>query len=95
MIELRTTVKTDRDKHPKGTSDYDRLDAMQLALKLLANATSYGVLVEVIVDERKAEVPCMVYHGGDATLRRPRSNHSEGELEEGFKVERPGKYFAP
>jgi hypothetical protein len=40
-----------------------------LALKLIANATSYGILVEVVVDEHKATVPCMVYHGGEATRR--------------------------
>jgi hypothetical protein len=97
VIELRTTVKADRDKHPKGSPEYDRLDAMQLALKLLANATSYGVLVEVVVDEKMAEVPCWVYHGGAKTLRKARkkSINAEGEWEEGFKVERPGKYFAP
>jgi len=42
---------------------------MQMALKLLANATSYGILIEVIVDERAAEVPCMIYHGGEETRR--------------------------
>jgi hypothetical protein len=97
VIELRTTVKADRDTHPKGSPDYDRLDAMQLALKLIANATSYGVLVEVIVDEHKAEVPCWVYHGGKKTLRKAQKKtiNAEGEWDEGFKVERPGKYFAP
>lgn len=70
---------------------------MQLALKLLANATSYGVLVEVVVDEKKASVPCDVYHGGDKTRLRARkkSISLDGELNDGFKVERPGKYFAP
>jgi hypothetical protein len=70
---------------------------MQLGLKLLANATSYGVLVEIIVDERKAEIPCWVYHGGEKTERKAqkKSLNSEGEREQGFKVERPGKYFAP
>jgi hypothetical protein len=96
VIELRTTVKADRDTYPKGSPDYDRLDAMQLALKLIANATSYGVLVEVIVDEHKAEVPCWVYQG-KKTLRKAQRKtiNAEGEWDEGFKVERPGKYFAP
>jgi DNA polymerase elongation subunit (family B) len=81
VIELRTTVKKDRDKHLKGSPEYNRLDAMQLASKLLANATSYGVLVEFIVDEHKAEVPCDVYHGGKKTHRvaRKRKITLEGE----------------
>jgi hypothetical protein len=97
VIELRTTVKRDRDAHPKTSSEYDRLDAMQLALKLLANATSYGVLVEVIVDEHEKEVPCMVYHGGETTYRVARRDHitPDGDLDAGFKSEKPGKYFAP
>jgi hypothetical protein len=43
VIELRTTVQADRNKHPKASPEYTRLDAMQLALKLLANASSYGI----------------------------------------------------
>jgi hypothetical protein len=98
VIELRTTVKVDRNaaqkKYGKGSPEYARLDAIQLALKLLANATSYGILVEVVVDECKAEVPCMVYHGGEATRRVARKK-SDTDDSKGFKSERPGKYFAP
>lgn len=97
VIELRATVKADRDKHPKTSPEYAELDAMQMALKLLANATSYGVLIEVVVDERAAEVPCMIYHGGKATKRTAKRKRTteDGDLAEGFKVERPGKYSAP
>jgi len=87
VIELRTTVKTDRDAHPKASAEYARLDAMQLALKLLANATSYGILIEVVVDERAAEVPCMIYHGGEATRRAAKRKRltEDDDLENGFK----------
>ena len=97
VIELRATVKQARDKHQKGSPEYDRPDAMQLALKLIASATSYGVLVEMIVDERAAEVPCMVYHGDKVSKRVARKTAitSEAEFSSGFKVEKPGKYFAP
>jgi len=90
-------LKADRDNHPKASPEYTRLDAMQMALKLLANATSYGILIEVIVDERAAEVPCMIYHGGEETRRAAKRKRvtEEDDLEVGFKVERPGKYFAP
>jgi hypothetical protein len=91
-------VKNDRKaaqkKYGKGSAEYAQLDAIQLALKLLAKATSYGILVEVVVDEHKAEVPCMVYHGGEATRRVARKK-SDSDESKGFKSERPGKYFAP
>src|ERR1700730_17030762 len=76
-----------QERGPKGSPEYDRLDAMQLALKLIANATSYGVLVEVIVDEHKAETPCWVYHGGKNTLRKAQKKtiNAEVEWDEGFK----------
>jgi hypothetical protein len=94
VIELRTTVKRDRDKHQKGTAEYERLEAMQLALKLIANATSYGILVEVIVDERAAEIPCMIYHGGQESWRVARKTAlTPDNFSPGFKVEKPGKYF--
>jgi hypothetical protein len=97
VIELRSTVKKDRKKHPKGSAEYERLDAMQLALKLIANATSYGVLVEVVVDERSTKVPCMVYHGGEVSQRAAKKPviTEDAEFKSGFKVETPGKYFAP
>lgn len=47
VIELRTTVKNDgknaQKKYGKGSPEYARLDAIQLALKLIANATSCGI----------------------------------------------------
>jgi len=48
VINLRTSVKADLDV-AKAAGDVDQatyLDSLQLALKLLANSTSYGVLVE-------------------------------------------------
>ena len=36
----------------KGSPEYNRLNAMQLALKLIANSASYGVFVQFDVDER-------------------------------------------
>jgi hypothetical protein len=68
------------------------------SLKLLANATSYGVLIEVIVDERKKETGTTVYHGGAATRKRARTRiiGDDGAPQTtGYKVERPGKWFAP
>lgn len=33
VIEMRTTVKNNRKKHPKTSAEYAHLDAIQLALK--------------------------------------------------------------
>jgi hypothetical protein len=55
VIELRQTVKARRDQ-AEGI-EKERLDAEQLALKILANATSYGIFIEMIVkDLDKSEI---------------------------------------
>ena len=56
VIDLRQDVKAKRDAKPKGGEEWTRLDGEQLALKILANATSYGIFIEMIVkDLDKAE----------------------------------------
>ena len=50
--------------------------AMQKALKLLASATSYGILIEVLVDEHKDRVGTTVYHGFD-NLRENRRGRAQ------------------
>lgn len=72
LIELRQSVKT----LAKSASDVDRpaLETEQNALKIAANATSYGIFVEVNVEERakaetsKAEKPGFFFHPLLATL---------------------------
>jgi hypothetical protein len=102
LIELRSAYKERRDAAGKAegktSPEFKRLDAIQNALKTLASSTSYGVLLEVIVDERLKYVPVMVYHGGAATRRRARKREIgvDGEtFISGFKVEKPGRWFAP
>ena len=103
LIELRTEYKkratAEAEKAGGKTSpEFKRLDAIQNALKLLANSTSYGVLLEVTVDERKDDVPMIVYHGGAQTRRRARKRDigDNGEkFTAGFKVEKAGSWFAP
>jgi hypothetical protein len=98
---MRTLVQGERKiaekKYGKASPEYAHFDAIQLALKLLANATSYGVLIEVVIDERAAEVSCMIYHGGDEHRRVAKKKRitEDDDFEEGFKVERPGGYFSP
>jgi transcriptional regulator with XRE-family HTH domain len=55
VIDLRQSVKAMRDK--ASGAERARLDGEQLALKILANATSYGIFIEMIVNDlEKAEV---------------------------------------
>jgi hypothetical protein len=88
VIDLRRRIKDRLKSAP--LSERESLDSEQLALKILANATSYGIFVELIVEETD---PGQNLHcfGGD---------------EEGFpidfgsaakprKVEKPGSFFHP
>ena len=85
VIDMRAEVKNDNP-------------AMGLALKLLASATSYGALIEFIVDEHKSPRGTTVYHGTDRTRRLARavlpSNDGGFEIS-GYKAERAGAWFAP
>ena len=78
LIELRNEVKIKRDR-AKGP-DRSALDTEQNAIKIAANATSYGVFVEVNVKERiergkvtihsSADRPYVVETAKDETLGR-------------------------
>jgi hypothetical protein len=98
VIELRIKVDTQKDAAEFGSDKYFYYDALQTALKILANSTSYGVLVEAIVDEHENEVGTTVYHGGDVTrvTACKRSIGADGKDQiSDYKVERPGKFFSP
>lgn len=82
LIDLRATVKA-RMADAWGP-DWQTLNSEQLALKIIANATSYGIFVEVIVNELDAreERSCFGPEG-------------VGFAVETNKSEEPGKYFHP
>ena len=85
VIDMRAEVKDDNP-------------AMGLALKLLASATSYGALIEFIVDEHKSPRGTTVYHGTDRTRRLAHAvlPSEDGGFEiSGYKAERAGAWFAP
>jgi hypothetical protein len=84
VINLRDEVKTDRRRAQQEgrTEDAAYLDGLQIALKLLANSTSYGVLVETNAEEPVSE-PRLV------TVYDWRTHHTTTHV-----VERPGTYFA-
>jgi hypothetical protein len=81
LIDLRATVKSKM----KGDGPVrDTLDAEQLALKILANATSYGIFVEVNVNnlEKRETRNCFGTRGIGFPIETDKS-------------EEPGKYFHP
>lgn len=79
--------------------EMDRLEGMQMALKLIANSTSYGVKVEFITDERRHFTPMVVYCGDEAheipARRRTQDSETGAREISGFKVEKPGAWFSP
>jgi hypothetical protein len=53
LIEQRDSYKKERDKYKKGSSEYRHYDILQLILKIIANATSYGIFIEVNTSDSK------------------------------------------
>lgn len=82
VIELRQSIKSQRDSADAASRDL--LDIEQNALKIAANATSYGIWVEVNVDTRPKASEVTVHSSTSA----PFSFLTE-------KREMPGTYFHP
>jgi hypothetical protein len=82
VIEMRQLVKVDRDA--AGGSEYERLDTEQNALKIVANATSYGILVEINVNDLAEKNATRVHTSVDIPYEIGTK-----------KVEEPGRYFHP
>lgn len=86
LIDLRSEVKHDL-KAANAAREQERaarLDAEQLALKIMANATSYGIFVELNVTEF-AKPQAVICYGGDGDPFDARTPN----------VEEPGRYFHP
>jgi hypothetical protein len=86
LIDLRSMVQAEQ-KAARQAGDIARaevLDTVQRAIKILANATSYGIYVELNVDEQDKlrEVICYGHDG------KPFSSFVRN-------VEEPGRYFHP
>ena len=54
--ELREKTKKERDQHPTGSPEHQRLDTVQNVLKIIANAASYGIFIEINAEDSKCEV---------------------------------------
>ncbi len=87
VIELRRRVKADlkeAQRHDPHSQDAKNLDMNQLALKILANATSYGIFIELNVED-----------GDDAGAQMPIFTSRGRRIVETAKHERPGRYYHP
>lgn len=82
VIELRQTVKQDRDC--AGDASREALDIEQNALKIAANATSYGIWVEVNIDDRPKRSSVTVHSSTSEPFSFSTDRH-----------ENPGTYFHP
>lgn len=83
VIDLRSSVKN-RLKQSKDQDERVRLDTEQAALKILANATSYGIFVELNVKPLVEKVPVICHGAGPKSFRVDQK-----------KIEEPGRYFHP
>jgi hypothetical protein len=82
LIDLRSSIKAQINRAAE--ADKPRLESEQLALKITANAASYGLFVELNIEE----------------LSKPEIRQCYGYMGEPFdistcKVEEPGRYFHP
>jgi hypothetical protein len=82
LVDLRHSIQ--RRKDGASGQEADNLDTKQFTLKILANATSYGIFVELNVDEKPAQQPLRRY-----------GVKERGEPIASDKVEEPGEYFHP
>jgi hypothetical protein len=82
LIELRTITKKKMESADE--KEKARLDSDQLALKILANATTYGIFVE-LNPEDLGEVKTLQCLGSD----------DDGFAIQSRTFERPGRYFKP
>ena len=85
VIDLRSEVKEQKEEAEESgdESEVARLDAEQKALKLLDNATSYGIFVELNVSAQAAAKEVVCHGGEEEFVARVRN------------AEEPGRYFHP
>lgn len=81
VIEMRADIKKQIKNYQVDSSEALYLDGLQQALKLIANSTSYGVLVEINPDDsEKKNIPVQIYTD-QCTQGKTKS------------IEEPGLYF--
>jgi transcriptional regulator with XRE-family HTH domain len=88
LIDLRSSIKS-KMKNADAEAR-EELDALQLALKILANATSYGIFVELIVEDANRKQSFVCFGGEDDGFSLDSASASKPG-----KVEKPGSFFHP
>ena len=88
LIDLRSSIKTKMKS--AGSEEREELDALQLALKILANATSYGIFVELIVEDANRKQSFVCFGSEDDGFPLDAAGASKPR-----KVEKPGSFFHP
>ncbi len=87
VIELRRRVKSDlkeAEHLDPDSQETKNLDMNQLALKILANATSYGIFIELNVeDAEENDPPLAIYTSQGKRIVEP------------SKLEQPGRFYHP
>jgi hypothetical protein len=86
LVEQRARVKRLRDE-AKAAGDLElerRLDAVQLGMKIAANATAYGIPIELNITEHRRQVGLTVYRPDGSSF------HTEAR-----RTEEPGTWFHP
>jgi hypothetical protein len=90
VIELRQRVKAklkEAKRRDPDSQEVKNLDMNQLALKILANATSYGIFIELSIEDADDEdVPVSLYTSQGKRVLDTRKAH---------KREEPGRYYHP
>ncbi|MEX0862676.1 hypothetical protein [Nitrosopumilus sp.] len=61
LIEYRETLKQKRDSFEKDTAQYQHYDRKQQIIKIITNAISYGIFVEINTFDESKKVPIDVY----------------------------------
>ena len=77
LIEKRQEIQRLRDKKKKDSVEYKRLNSVQRAIKILANATSYGIFIEMNPEDYDEELEV---YGSEA-------------FDDKNRFEKPGKSF--
>ena len=81
LIQYREEHKTERKKYKEETPDYEYWDRKQQIIKIITNAISYGIFVEITTQD-KHQVPVDVY--GIVNFKQKKD-----------KIEKPGFMFNP
>ncbi|MBS3921970.1 MAG: hypothetical protein KGZ37_02320 [Nitrosarchaeum sp.] len=76
LIQYRQQLKDKRDSFPKSDTNYSYYDRLQQIIKIIANATSYGIFVEINTSDVIEPVPIDVYGLEQFTIKKTKVEES-------------------